>query len=334
MEAWIHMEGDSIVSAHCILGKKFAYELMIDDATDELWWALRTPSYWNVNNVGYTVPTDTWVHVTLTYNTTDGVIVYANGLSKDTASPDGAISNSTEILGIGNRPDLSYFFNGAIDEVRLSNIARSSGWINTSYLNQYNPAAFYSVGSEETQFPVEETYSISLHEQWNLISLPFNESIHKTDITVRNDSVEYNWSEAFDAGIIVPHLYDWNRTEQRFDLVDTLEPGRGYWMWAYYDCELILTSDAEDDEGLTYLLNGWNIMGLSCNTSVAKGDLIIHNNSIDHSWDEAIENNIILGFIYGWNRTDWMYELSDDFDPGYGYWMYAYYDCILKSEVG
>jgi len=58
----------------------------------------------------------------------------------------------------------------------------------------------------------------------------------------------------------------------------------------------------------------------------------------DYSWYEAISGNneegepLILGFIYGWNRSAQMYELSDEFDPGYGYWMYAYYNCTLKKE--
>jgi len=336
MEAWIHMEGDSIVTTHCILGKKFAYELMINDATDELWWALRTPSYWNVNNVGYTVPTDTWVHVTLTYNTTDGVIVYANGLSMDTAPPDGAISTSTEILGIGNRPDTSNFFNGTIDEVRLSNIARSSGWINTSYLNQYNPTAFYSVGSEESSVG-EQEYYISLHGYWNLISLPFNESIDKTDIIVRNNSIEYNWSTAVSEGIILNFLYNWTGTA--YVHVDTLEPGYGYWSWAYYDCKLIFTSSAEDVENMTSISPGWKIVGLPYNQSLAKEDLIIHYNVTDYSWENATGTNneigepLILGFIYEYNRTAQLYMLSDSYDPGDGYWMYAYEDCVIKRVI-
>lgn len=41
-------------------------------------------------------------------------------------------------------------FNGTIDEVRISNTARSADWIKTCYNNQSDPGAFYSVGSEET----------------------------------------------------------------------------------------------------------------------------------------------------------------------------------------
>ena len=43
------------------------------------------------------------------------------------------------------------YFNGAIDEVRLSNVARSAAWISTEYNNQYAPASFYVIGTLETQ---------------------------------------------------------------------------------------------------------------------------------------------------------------------------------------
>jgi hypothetical protein len=36
------------------------------------------------------------------------------------------------------------------DEVRVSNPVRNASWINTSYLNQYDPDSFFDVGVEET----------------------------------------------------------------------------------------------------------------------------------------------------------------------------------------
>ncbi|MHA2400054.1 MAG: hypothetical protein ACXADU_14360, partial [Promethearchaeota archaeon] len=42
---------------------------------------------------------------------------------------------------------LTDFFDGIIDEVRIINSPRSSGWIQTEYNNQYNPASFYSFGN-------------------------------------------------------------------------------------------------------------------------------------------------------------------------------------------
>ena len=55
-------------------------------------------------------------------------------------------------LGAWWEPATSAFrsvFRGYIDEVRISNVARSNGWITTEYANQNSPSTFYSVGSEE-----------------------------------------------------------------------------------------------------------------------------------------------------------------------------------------
>ncbi|MFX1248547.1 MAG: DUF2341 domain-containing protein, partial [Promethearchaeota archaeon] len=41
------------------------------------------------------------------------------------------------------------YFDGKLDEARLSDIARSANWILTEYNNQYNPSSFYSIGEEE-----------------------------------------------------------------------------------------------------------------------------------------------------------------------------------------
>jgi hypothetical protein len=46
---------------------------------------------------------------------------------------------------------------GTIDEVRISNIARSAGWIETDYNNQYAPATFIIEGTPETPSGAEET---------------------------------------------------------------------------------------------------------------------------------------------------------------------------------
>ena len=42
------------------------------------------------------------------------------------------------------------FYNGVIDELRISKICRSSSWISTEYNNQNDPLSFLSFGPEET----------------------------------------------------------------------------------------------------------------------------------------------------------------------------------------
>jgi hypothetical protein len=53
-----------------------------------------------------------------------------------------------------------FFFGGNLDEVRISNSARSSDWIATEFNNQNSPAGFYSVSAENALEVVPETISL------------------------------------------------------------------------------------------------------------------------------------------------------------------------------
>jgi len=179
-------------------------------------------------------------------------------------------------------------------------------------------------------------HQVSIKTKWNLISISCYENMPKNNIIIRNNSIEYNWTTAVNEGIILDYIYKWNTTTG-YDDTSTLEPGLGYWIWTYYDCELLIPSNAVGTGDITDMQQKWNIMGLPYITSLDKEDLIVHYNGTDYSWENATSNNnptggpIILGFIYGWDETNQIYILSDEFDPGCGYWMYAYYKCTLKK---
>ncbi|MFC1869939.1 DUF2341 domain-containing protein [Chloroflexota bacterium] len=72
-------------------------------------------------------------------------------------------SESNVFVGFGTYPAFlathnytERFFNGTLDEVRISNSVRSVDWIKTSYNNQNNPSTFYTLGTEENK-PVAPT---------------------------------------------------------------------------------------------------------------------------------------------------------------------------------
>jgi len=180
---------------------------------------------------------------------------------------------------------------------------------------------------------IRTPFVVSLSEEWSIISVPCYQYIDKTEIIVMNNSIEYSWSEAISEGIILGFLYDYNRTTQSYDLSDSLEPGYGYWVWAYYDCELLIFSNSIGNGHITNLKDDWAIMGSPYNITIPKIDIIIEFNNIFYTWDEAASNEIILGFIYGWSTTNHMYELVDSYAPGRGYWMYAYQPCKLKRDI-
>jgi len=94
-----------------------------------------------------------WYYVCGTYNGSS-MRVYVNGTASGAAkSQTGAINTAggwPALIGVlDNGGSLSRQFPGFIDEVRISNAARSAEWIQTSHINQSSPATFYSVGTEE-----------------------------------------------------------------------------------------------------------------------------------------------------------------------------------------
>jgi len=102
------------------------------------------------------VTSNTWLYLSTTFDGgTDykGIKCYINGIDD---SSDGVrlpnykhMRNNNEIVRFGGRPNYEKYFDGLIDEMRISNIKRSSEWINTSYNMINNPFNFVNVGPEE-----------------------------------------------------------------------------------------------------------------------------------------------------------------------------------------
>lgn len=95
-----------------------------------------------------------WHHVLTKFDGTirsiwvDGSQVASDAPTGHNASAANATIGVTIIKAIPGHP--SEWFNGSIDEVRVSNIARSNGWITTEYNNQFSPSTFYTIGSATT----------------------------------------------------------------------------------------------------------------------------------------------------------------------------------------
>jgi MSHA biogenesis protein MshQ len=96
-----------------------------------------------------TLSASTWQHVAGTFNGSQ-MKWYINGnLVATMTTSISSIGANNQNLAIGSVPGQSLDFGGTIDEVRISSTARTADWLKTSYNNQSNPAAFYSLGYEE-----------------------------------------------------------------------------------------------------------------------------------------------------------------------------------------
>ena len=91
-----------------------------------------------------------WYYVTGTYDGTNRRL-FLNGALDGGPSPSGPHDTSIdEGTQIGEDYPNGSALDGIVDEVRISTIARPVEWIQTEYDNQRAPAAFYTVGIEET----------------------------------------------------------------------------------------------------------------------------------------------------------------------------------------
>src|ERR1035438_7539681 len=100
-----------------------------------------------------TLATGTWHQVVGTFDGAtwkmylDGA---ANGSSADATAPvntgDDVVAGGLSTNGFGT----IFVFNGLLDELRVSNTARSSDWIATEHNNQSNPGNFLIVGTIQT----------------------------------------------------------------------------------------------------------------------------------------------------------------------------------------
>jgi hypothetical protein len=102
---------------------------------------------------GPSIPSGEWIYAVGVYDAdTRQVRLYENGVGVALVNgPLSMASNLSTALTIGASEDNQQHWAGIIDEVRISNVARSPEWISTSHENIAHPGSFYVVGTEEPQ---------------------------------------------------------------------------------------------------------------------------------------------------------------------------------------
>jgi hypothetical protein len=94
------------------------------------------------------IPLNTWTHAAMTWDTAaDEFKAYINGSQVGTTQTGLGTWAGTVTSGDLGRYGNQEYYDGSLDEVRISNIARSAEWIETAYDNQNNPESFITLGS-------------------------------------------------------------------------------------------------------------------------------------------------------------------------------------------
>ncbi|MFX1457228.1 MAG: DUF2341 domain-containing protein [Promethearchaeota archaeon] len=124
----------------------------------------------DIDNIGYDgegglsyfgsgVSQNSWQFFVLTYDGSQ-MKAYRNG-NQLGSSVSKNILKRTDDFEIGSYHKGVELYDGQMDEVRISYIARSNDWIMTEYNNQYNPKLFYSLSNEikvEDDNPEDDIY--------------------------------------------------------------------------------------------------------------------------------------------------------------------------------
>jgi hypothetical protein len=102
--------------------------------------------YINSGCVSVTATPNQWHYVVATFDgTTARLYVDAGSPAQGTAT----VTWPSEGMYLGDRSSTGRAFLGRLDEIRLSDVARGTGYIATSYANQVSPETFYVVGARE-----------------------------------------------------------------------------------------------------------------------------------------------------------------------------------------
>lgn len=115
--------------------------------------------------------TTEWQYLVFTWKSGEALKLYING-QQDTPTyvdnPTGSLDGIEKfIIGKGPKDTGAKGWQGKVDEVQLSEVQRSAGWIATSYQNQMYPNQFIDVYAEEAYYGSSTT-------SWQMFQTPEN----------------------------------------------------------------------------------------------------------------------------------------------------------------
>ncbi|MHA1914758.1 MAG: DUF2341 domain-containing protein [Promethearchaeota archaeon] len=169
LQGWVHHNVASVSRARGIVNHKGWYDgYSIFIRRDMLKVAFNLPGETHQLTSAWDITTNQWHYVVATY---DGswMRIYIDGaqdpnIMAKTGDIEASSAEQDVWIGQADQPqDVSWSgeWEGLLDEVRISRVARSADWIKTEYYNQYDPNSFYSLGNEvsvEDDIPQDASY--------------------------------------------------------------------------------------------------------------------------------------------------------------------------------
>jgi len=132
------------------VGSTYAYGINFNNSTFQVY----TTGGSGVGGFGYTPPLNSWQYICGSMSSNPTKLFINGSLFGTYGSGGGVFQDTTTLFNIGESHAVPVsaeeYFEGILEEVRVSNTALSPSWILTEYNNQYSPSTFYAIGSEQT----------------------------------------------------------------------------------------------------------------------------------------------------------------------------------------
>jgi predicted GH43/DUF377 family glycosyl hydrolase len=112
------------------------------------------------DKVIHTLPTGAWVMITIVKEGTgaDEGKLYLDNELEDTCTAGAHVDVNAVHDRIGSKRNLGNYFDGIMDELRISQSSRDLNWVTTTYNMHNDPSTFYTMSSEQT-LAVPQGYS-------------------------------------------------------------------------------------------------------------------------------------------------------------------------------
>ncbi|MBO6792303.1 MAG: DUF2341 domain-containing protein [Balneolaceae bacterium] len=185
--------------------------------TGQIGWDLLTSAAQIDFGSSSTVNNNAWRYISAVYNN-GNVRIYIDGVqntSTTSGSSFGTGNTRYGYVGVGSESTVfngnkgpSNYFNGDIDEFKISNVARSANWIATEYNNQNAPNTFHTLGNQtaldqtppsiENIVATADSVILNYDEALGLGSIPSvsaftvnvnGSPVSKSSVSISNDSV-------------------------------------------------------------------------------------------------------------------------------------------------
>ena len=201
--------------------------------------------------------------------------LFSDGVEKATGTKTGALTTNAETFYIGYYPSAGQW-DGVMDELRLSNISRSNGYISTTYNNLYNPtnnSGFYlSFGAEESQIgnPPSITINNPANTTYYTTNIPLNVTLSDSD------SASF-WCAIYNDGALVTN----ETTNTTYTTTLTKTGGSHNVSVNCEDAETATSTDAE----YYYVFMGLNVSVFNneTNASMSDWDIFITNGTVNYT---------------------------------------------------